>query len=167
MEIKLIKGDITKCDTDAIVNAANKQLMGGSGVCGAIFHASGHYKALQDECNKVGPIETGEAAITSGFDLKAKYIIHAVGPKYFLCKSDAEAEELLKKAYVSSLKLADKYNLKSIAFPSISTGVYGYPKDRACKVALKAIKEYDPSSVELVLIVCFDDETYNLYNDLM
>lgn len=163
MEVKIIKGDITKCEVDAIVNAANKELRGGSGVCGAIFKASGHYEELQRECYSKGPIKTGEAAITNGYDLKAKYIIHAVGPKYFLCNNDIEAEELLSKAYISSLKLADSYNLKSIAFPSISTGVYGYPIDKACKVALKTIKEYKPTSLELVVIVCFDGNTYNEY----
>lgn len=162
MEIKIIKGDITLLDTDAIVNAANKELRGGSGVCGAIFKASGHYEELQRECYSKGPIKTGEAAITSAYDLKAKYIIHAAGPIYYNY-NDAEAEELLKETYISSLKLAESLNLKSIAFPSISTGVYGYPIDKACKIALNAIKEYNPTSLELVVIVCFDEKTYNEY----
>ena len=162
MEIKVIKGDITKLDTDAIVNAANKELRGGSGVCGAIFRASGHYDELQKECYKKGPIKTGEAAITSGYDLKAKYIIHAAGPIYSSYTNE-EAERLLTNTYISSLKLADSYNLSSIAFPSISTGVYGYPIDKASKTAINAIKNYKAKTVELVLIVCFDDFTYNEY----
>lgn len=165
MEIKIIKGDITKLDTDAIVNAANKELRGGSGVCGAIFKASGHYEELQRECYSKGPIKTGEAAITNGYDLKAKYIIHAVGPKYFLCNNDIEAEELLSKAYISSLKLADSYNLKSIAFPSISTGVYGYPREDASIIAIKTVKEFEAKSLELVVFVCFDEYTYKLYQN--
>ena len=158
MEIKIILGDITLSNCDAIVNAANKELRGGSGVCGAIFKKAG-WDELQKECYEKGPIKTGEAAYTKGYNLKAKYIIHAVGPIYH---SDADAP-LLKSAYISSLKLADSLNLKSIAFPSISTGVYGYPKEKACLIAIDAIKEYVPTSVEVVEFVCFDLETYNLY----
>ena len=161
MEIKVILGDITDCKTDAIVNAANSELRWGSGVCGAIFNKAGG-EALQKECKKKAPVECGCAAITSGYNLDAKYVIHAVGPKYYE-NSKEDNIRLLASAYTSSLKLADEYNLCSIAFPSISTGVYGYPKIEAAKVALKAIKDYTPKTIQLVLIVCFDKETYDIY----
>ena len=158
MEIKIILGDITLSNCDAIVNAANRELRGGSGVCGAIFKKAG-WDELQKECYEKGPIKTGEAIETKGYNLNAKYIIHAVGPIYH---SDSDAP-LLKSAYINSLKVADRLNLKSIAFPSISTGVYGYPKEKACLIAIDAIKEYIPTSVEVVEFVCFDLDTYNLY----
>lgn len=158
MEIKIILGDITLSNCDAIVNAANKELRGGSGVCGAIFKKAG-WDELQKECYEKGPIKTGEAIETKGYNLKAKYIIHAVGPIYH---SDLDAP-LLRSAYTNSLKVAERLNLKSIAFPSISTGVYGYPKEKACLIALDAIKEFIPSSLEVVEFVCFDLETYSLY----
>jgi len=158
MEIKIILGDITLSNCDAIVNAANKELRGGSGVCGAIFKKAG-WDELQKECYEKGPIKTGEAIETKGYNLKAKYIIHAVGPIY---RSDLDAP-LLRNAYINSLKVADRLKLKSIAFPSISTGVYGYPKEKACLIALNAIKEYIPETLEVVEFVCFDLDTYNLY----
>ena len=159
MEIKVILGDITEMGTDAIVNAANTQLRWGSGVCGAIFNKAGGYK-LQEECNKYTPIKTGEAIMTKGYDLKAKYIIHAAGPVYL---GNGEDERLLECAYYNSLKLADDNNLKSIAFPSISTGVYGYPREEASIIAIKTVKEFKAKSLELVVFVCFDEYTYKLY----
>lgn len=158
MEIKIILGDITLSNSDAIVNAANKELRGGSGVCGAIFKKAG-WDELQKECYEKGPIKTGEAIATKGYNLKAKYIIHAVGPIYH---SDLDAI-LLKSAYTNSLRVAEELNLKSIAFPSISTGVYGYPKEKACLIALDAIKEYNYKSIEIVELYCFDLDSYNLY----
>ena len=159
--IELIKGDITKLDVNCIVNAANKELRGGSGVCGAIFRASGSYEELQKECYSKASIKTGEAAITKGYNLKAKYIIHAVGPIYSY--DDINDSKLLYNAYYNSLKLAEEYSIKSIAFPSISTGVYNYPINKASKIALKAINEFNYKTIEKVIIVCFDDETYNEY----
>ena len=159
MEIKVIKGDITEMGVDAIVNAANKELRWGSGVCGAIFNKAGGYK-LQEECDKLSPIKTGEAVITNGYNLKAKYIIHAAGPVYMDNNEDAR---LLTNAYKNSLDLAEKYKLKSIAFPSISTGVYGYPVEEASTIAINTVKNYVAKSVELVIFVCFDDYTYHLY----
>ena len=158
MEIEIIKGDITKLDVDAIVNAANKYLQEGGGVCGAIFRAA-NSPCLQEECNKYSPVKTGDAIITKGYNLKAKYIIHAVGPVY----RDDSSSIYLEKAYYNSLKLADDYNLKTIAFPSISTGIYGYPLEKASKIAINTIKKYDSKSINKVILVCFNDETYNLY----
>ena len=162
MEIKLIKGDITECNTDAIVNAANRELRWGSGVCGAIFRAAGG-SILESECKKKSPINTGEAVLTNGYNLKAKYIIHAVGPIYH----DDSDSVLLYNAYYNSLRIADEYKLNSIAFPSISTGVYGYPKDKAAIIAIKAIKEFKANYLNEVVLVCFDNETYDLYKNIL
>ena len=123
MKFEIINGNIIKADVDAIVNAANNQLLYGDGLCGAIFEAAG-FDALQEECELYEYCETGKAIITHGYDLKAKHIIHAVGPIYF--NSNNPSEEL-KSAYLSSLKLADENTLKTIAFPCISTGYFGYP----------------------------------------
>ena len=157
-KIEIVLGDITKEKCDAIVNAANKWLMQGGGVCGAIFNEAGSYE-LQKECDKLSPIKTGEAVITRGYNLKAKYIIHAVGPQY----RDDSSAIYLHNAYVNSLKLAEYYHLKSIAFPSISTGIYGYPLEKAVDIALNAISNFDYNSLDLVRIICFDERTYNEY----
>ena len=139
MGLKLIDEDITKLDTDAIVNAANKELLMGGGVCGAIFRAAGPEK-LQEACDKLSPIKTSESVITEGFDLKAKYIIHTVGPIY---KNGREGEDiLLRNSYLSALDLAKKYSCKTIAFPLISSGIYGYPKKQAIEIAIKAINDF-------------------------
>ena len=159
MDIKLIFGDITEMGVDAIVNAANGSLRWGSGVCGAIFQKANGLK-LQQECDKLAPVNTGDAVMTKGYDLKARYIIHAVGPIY---SGSSKDPELLAQAYLNSLKLADEHNLKSIAFPSISTGIYGYPKEEACQIAIKTVKEFVPKSLELVIFVCFVEENYRLY----
>lgn len=161
MEIKIVRKNIVDSDCDAIVNAANRQLLAGSGVCYAIFKGAGK-EELQKECDTLSPIKTGEAVITKGYNLKAKYVIHAVGPKYYE-NSVEDNKRLLRDAYLNSLKLADSYKLKSIAFPSISTGVYGYPKEEACLIALDTVKNYKATSLELVELVCFEDDTYNLY----
>ena len=162
MEVKIILGDITERNTDAIVNAANRELRWGSGVCGAIFRKAGG-EILQKECYEKGPIKTGEAIETKGYNLKAKYIIHTAGPIYY-DYSKEESKRLLSNSYLNSMKLADKLGLKSIAFPSISTGVYGYPIEEASKIALKTIYNYKPETLELVEIVCFDKNTFNEYN---
>lgn len=162
--IKLIKGDITDLDVDIIVNAANKELRGGSGVCGAIFRKAG-WDELQKECYEKGPIKTGEATITSGYNLKAKYIIHTAGPIY--SGNDESDSKLLYNAYYNTLKLAEENKAKSIAFPSISTGVYGYPLDKACVIALKALNDFKYDNIKEVIIVAFNDETYNVYKNNM
>jgi O-acetyl-ADP-ribose deacetylase (regulator of RNase III) len=168
-KIQLIKGDITKVATDAIVNAANSSLLGGGGVDGAIHRAGG--KAILEECiairNKQGSCKTGEAVITTGGNLPAKYVIHTVGPVWNGGRTGEQ--QLLADAYRNSLKLAVDNNVKTIAFPNISTGIYGYPKVEAAKVAMQTVKDFlaNNTTIEQVTFVCFDDENYALYNGLL
>jgi len=136
MPFSIIHNDITKLSVDAIVNAANTELLMGGGVCGAIFRAAGA-EQLQAACSKYAPIKTGEAVITLGFDLSAKYIVHTAGPVYQDGKHGEE--ELLRSCYVNSLDVAFNHDCKSIAFPLISSGIYGYPKEEAQAVATSAI----------------------------
>ena len=165
--LQLIKGDITDIETDAIVNAANSSLLGGGGVDGAI-HNKGGPKILE-ECKRIRATEwpdglpTGKAVITSGGNLKAKYVIHTVGPVW-LGGFHVEAE-LLKQAYKNSLKLAVAKGIKSIAFPSISTGAYGYPIKEASHVALKTVKEFleKEDKLEKVIFVLFSDRDFEIY----
>jgi O-acetyl-ADP-ribose deacetylase len=163
--IKLIKGDITKLQVDAIVNAANTSLLGGGGVDVAIHAAAG--PKLLVECKTLGGCEVGEAKITKGYNLPARFVVHTVGP-IWQGGSQNEAN-LLKNCYMNSLKLAEENNIKTIAFPNISTGVYGYPKEEAAKIAVSTVKEYlaTHSKIEEVKFVCFNDENYNLYNKLL
>ncbi len=162
-KIKIIKCDITKRDTDAIVNAANRTLLGGGGVDGAIHRAAG--KELLLECRTLNGCETGGAKITKGYNLKAKYVIHTVGPVWG--GGGRGEEKLLTSCYVNSLTLAAENGLKSISFPAISTGVYGYPPEKAVKTAVVAVlgflKTY--SEIDTVEFVCFDDQTYSLYEN--
>lgn len=151
MPFKIIHGDITKIKADAIVNAANTALQMGGGVCGAIFSAAGAER-LQAVCDEFAPIRTGEAVITRGFALPAKYIIHTAGPVYRGGQFGEEA--LLRDCYVNSLGLAKKYNCESVAFPLISSGIYGYPADGAMAVAEKAVNDWlaeNEMDVSLVL----------------
>ena len=158
MPFTIIRQDITKMKVDAIVNAANTELLMGGGVCGAIFQAAGAQK-LQKACDKVAPIRTGEAAITPGFDLPARFVIHAAGPIY--CQwSPKESERLLRSAYTESLKLAVKNRCESIAFPLISSGIYGYPKEDALKVAVDAIKDFLGDHDLDVYLVIFDQALF-------
>jgi len=140
MPLKVVQQDITKMPVDAIVNAANSQLARGGGVCGAIFEAAGPDK-LQEACRDLGPVLTGQAVVTPGFNLPAKYIIHAVGPIYRTYEPE-ESEKLLRSAYTSALRLAVEKGCRSVAFPLISSGTYGYPKEAALKVAVSAINDF-------------------------
>jgi O-acetyl-ADP-ribose deacetylase (regulator of RNase III) len=167
--IELQKGDITKMKVDAIVNAANMSLLGGGGVDGAIHRAGG--KAILEECQKIrakqGGCKTGEAVITTGGKLPAKYVIHAVGPVWHGGKIDEE--RLLASAYTNSLAIALENEVRSIAFPNISTGVYGFPKDKAAKIAIDVVNDFLNSTdqVDKVIFVCYDDENYKLYKELL
>ncbi len=159
--LELVEGDITQQDTDAIVNAANRALRPGGGVDGAIHRAGG--PAIEAECRQLGGCPPGEARITTGGNLKARYVIHTVGPVY---KDGLHREpELLASCYRESLKLASSKGLKSVAFPSISTGVYGYPMGDASQVALKTVKEYliQHPEIERVRLVLFGRPAYEVY----
>ena len=163
MPYNIIRDDITRMETDAIVNAANNRLQHGGGVCGAIFSAAGASK-LQAECDKIGYCETGGAVITKGFNLKAKYIIHTVGPIYG--ENPKEEEKQLYSCYKNSLELAKKYEIVSVAFPLISSGIYGYPKDEALKTAGKAINDFLSENDMNVYLVIYDKETFERSKEL-
>jgi O-acetyl-ADP-ribose deacetylase len=169
-QIKVIRGDITCQAVDAIVNAANESLLGGGGVDGAIHSAAG--KELEMACRKIhdekGGCKTGDAVITTGGNLSAKFVIHTVGPVWRGGKQ--REEELLSSAYLSSLRLASENGIKTIAFPNISTGIYGFPKDKASKIAVSAVADFlnnNETSVESVIFVCFDQENFELYKELV
>ena len=170
MKPELFRGDITRMETDAIVNAANSSLMGGGGVDGAIHRAAG--PELLEECVRIakerrnvpgGPCPAGDAVITGAGRLPCKKVIHTVGPVWH--GGSRGESELLASCYKRSLLLAEAAGLKSIAFPNISTGVYGYPKDRAAAIAVEAVRKTldETPGIEKVIFVCFDDENYRLY----
>jgi O-acetyl-ADP-ribose deacetylase (regulator of RNase III) len=162
--IEIVRGDITDLDCDAIVNAANSSLMGGGGVDGAIHRKAG--PELLKECSAIGGCPTGEARITRGYNLKARYVIHAVGPIWQngLHKED----QMLKQAYANSMKLASEHRLNSIAFPNISTGIFRFPKKTAAHIALKTVKEeVVKNGISKVIFVCFDEENYQIYKELL
>jgi O-acetyl-ADP-ribose deacetylase (regulator of RNase III) len=163
--VELIKGDITTLDVDAIVNAANTSLLGGGGVDGAIHRAAGPELLL--ECEKLNGCETGKAKITGGYRLKAKYVIHTVGPVWRGGSFDEFS--LLASCYLSSLALASIYNLKTVAFPGISTGAYGFPLDLAAKIAVTETQRYLKKNnlPEKVILVTFSDENYDIYRKLL
>ena len=164
MPFTIVRQDITKIKADAIVNAANTDLLEGGGVCGAIFKAAGADR-LKEACGALAPIQTGEAVITPGFDLPAKYIIHAAGPVYQ--KSHREqSEQLLRAAYASALKRAVEHRCESVAFPLISSGVYGYPKDEALRVASSAIQGFLDDHEMTVTLAVFDQTAFTLSREL-
>ncbi len=163
MTIKVIEGDITKLEVDAIVNAAKSSLLGGSGVDGAIHAAAG--RELLEECRTLNGCRTGEAKITKGYRLPARYVIHTVGPQWY--GGGNSEDELLADCYRSCLEIAKEYGIKSIAFPAISTGIYGYPKDRAAKVAVRTLLSCEDDMDEdlEVILTAFDHETAELYKN--
>ncbi len=163
--LKVIQGDITKLEVDAIVNAANHTLLGGGGVDGAIHRAAG--PKLLEECRTLGGCRTGEAKITSAYNLPCKYVIHTVGPVWY--GGNNHEEENLYNCYVNSVRLADLYNCQSVAFPCISTGVYRFPKKQAAQIALTAVKGVFPSlkNVKEIIFVCFGEEDKEIYARLI
>jgi len=169
-KLRIIQGDITKQDTDAIVNAANSSLMGGGGVDGAIHRGGG--PAILEECKQIvarqGHLPTGKAVMTTGGNLKARYVIHTVGPIWH--GGDKGEPELLASAYQESLKLAMRNQLSSISFPSISTGAYGFPVDKASRVAIKTVIDslrQGVTSVREVVFVLFDSQTFRAYSSAL
>ena len=163
--IELLKGDITELEVDAIVNAANNSLLGGGGVDGAIHKAAG--PGLYRECKSLNGCATGKSKITGGYSLKAKNIIHTVGPVWHGGYSDEP--EQLASCYQSSLALAKENKLKTVAFPGISTGIYGFPKDLAATIAVNETKRFMSKSSypEKVIFVAFDDDNYEIYRKLL
>ncbi|MBA3018983.1 MAG: O-acetyl-ADP-ribose deacetylase [Proteobacteria bacterium] len=162
--IEIRQGDITKLEVGAIVNAANKSLLGGGGVDGAIHRAAG--PELLTECRSIGGCPTGEARITRGYDLPARYVIHTVGPVYSGRPQDSQ---LLTQCYLNSLRLASDHNLASVAFPAISCGVYGYPIKDACKIAIDTTCNFlkAGSYLKKVIFILFSDDNYNTYMDYL
>lgn len=167
MKIEVTLGDITRIKVDAIINAANSSLLGGGGVDGAIHRAGGD--AILEECRKIrnrqGKCKTGEAVVTTAGNLPAKYVIHTVGPVWN--DNEKESSELLANCYRNSLKLAESLEVKTISFPGISTGVYGFPKELAAKIAVDEVKKFQSKNIEKVIFVCFGDENEEIYKKLL
>ena len=167
--LELIRGDITELKVDAIVNAANSSLLGGGGVDGAIHQAAG--PKLLEECLKIKERQDGcppgEAVITSGANLKVKFIIHAVGPVWE--GGNANEDEVLAKAYKNSLVLAVSNSVETIAFPNISTGVYHFPKERAAEIAIREVNEFlsNDDTIQKVIFCCYDEENFKIYNQML
>ena len=162
--IRLVKGDITDLGVDAIVNAANPALKMGGGVAGAILRRGG--MTIQEECDRIGRCPVGGAVITTGGKLKAKYVIHAVGPVF----GEGNEDEKLRNATLNSLRIAEKNTLKSLAFPAISTGIFGFPRDRCARIMLRAVKSYlrdNKTSLKQVIFCLYDDDTYDIFLDAL
>jgi O-acetyl-ADP-ribose deacetylase (regulator of RNase III) len=162
--MELLQGDITRLEVDAIVNAANRSLLGGGGVDGAIHRAAG--PQLLAECRTLDGCETGQAKITAGYRLPARHVIHTVGPVYRHRPGDPQ---LLAACYRNSLELAVAHGLKTVAFPAISCGVYGYPPEEACPIAVDTVKAFlqQDDTLEKVLFVVFDDKLHRIYHDYL
>ncbi|MCB2195521.1 MAG: O-acetyl-ADP-ribose deacetylase [Bacteroidetes bacterium] len=162
-QIELVKGDITKMEVDAIVNAANKSLLGGGGVDGAIHRAAG--PELLEECRSLNGCETGQAKITRSYLLPSKYVIHTVGPVWH--GGEQNEPELLANCYKNSLQIAVKKKLSTIAFPNISTGVYRFPKTMAAGIAIRTVNKFlqENKKLKTVFFVCFDEENYDIYKE--
>jgi len=165
VQIRAICGDITKINIDAIVNAANTSLLGGGGVDGAIHRAAG--KDLLDECWTLNGCKTGEAKLTKGYKLPAKFVIHTAGPVWH--GGHSNEDNLLADCYINSLLVADQNNIKKIAFPAISTGVYGFPAERAAKIAFTTVQEVCSQNdfFDEIIFVCFDADTLKYYDKLL
>jgi O-acetyl-ADP-ribose deacetylase len=163
--IEIIQGDITRLKVDAIVNAANTSLLGGGGVDGAIHRAAG--PELLAECRTLNGCPTGEARITKGYNLPAKYVIHTVGPVWH--GGNSGEPQKLASCYRQSLELAEKNNLTSVAFPNISTGVYGYPKKEAATIAVREVRNFleEANSINRVIFCIFDEENYQIYQEFL
>ena len=155
MKLEIVKGSVVYAKCDAIVNAANSGLQGGAGVCGAIFSSAG-WNELQEECNAIGGCRTGHAVMTNGYKLKAKHIIHAVGP-------DDGNEEKLRQAFYNVLVIADSNNLKTVALVPISTGIYGFPLHKCAQIAIKVVDEFKPKSLEHCYMYCYGDGEYQTF----
>lgn len=163
-ELQTTSGDITRLTVDAIVNAANTSLLGGGGVDGAIHNAAG--PELLAACEQLGGCATGDVKVTSGFRIPARWIFHAVGPVWR--GGNHNEDEMLASCYRRSLELAREHKVRSLAFPAISTGIYGFPPRRAAEIALRTVREHvDASGVERVHFVCFNDETLDIYERLL
>jgi O-acetyl-ADP-ribose deacetylase len=161
----VVKEDITRLEVDAIVNAANRTLLGGGGVDGAIHRAAG--PQLSDECRSLNGCETGQAKITCGYQLPAKFVVHAVGPVWRGGNNNESL--LLESAYQHSLSIASEYDCKTVAFPNISTGIYGFPKKEAAHIAFRTVKQFlkKNSLPKEVFFCCFDDENFSIYQQLL
>ena len=163
--IEVLQGDITKLEVDAIVNAANRSLLGGGGVDGVIHRAAG--RSLLEECRTLNGCETGQSKFTKGYNLPAKYVIHTVGPVW--SGGNKQEKELLKSCYYTALELAREYNIKTIAFPSISCGVYRFPIEEACKIAISTVKEYlnNYDGFEKVIFINPSEDIVEIYKKIL
>jgi O-acetyl-ADP-ribose deacetylase (regulator of RNase III) len=163
--IRVVQGDITRLEVEAVVNAANTSLLGGGGVDGAIHRAAG--PELLEACRQIGGCPTGEARITPGFQLPARWVIHTVGPVWR--GGEYNEDELLARCYRNSLALADEHDVQTIAFPAISTGAYRFPLERAARIAVREVSDYlgGETAIREVLLVCYDSRTYQVFQQAL